>query len=168
MGTNVDTLGVEENLDVNKGQNRFANVDIDPSKQPHQQHLSQKQERKHHHRQQDADAKQESAGQDTSSEGQGAGRWPEARSLGHCHQLAEQLAHDYNKTVVLWPCPRMKVSTSLLIGPSQTKDIHIESPNKGRVSSKDQISDILMRDRLCVFIKEWHKGKTLSSWGYFV
>jgi len=33
------------------------------------------------------------------------------RSLGHCHQLAEQLAHDYNKSVVFWPCPHMRVST---------------------------------------------------------
>ncbi|KAH8277529.1 hypothetical protein KR026_012444 [Drosophila bipectinata] len=114
VGTNVDTMDVDENRDVNKGPNRYANVDIDPSNQPHQQHLSQKQERQHHHRQQDTDAKPVLAGQETTSEGQGAGRWHEARSLGHCHQLAEQLAHDYNKTVVLWPCPRMKISSNFL------------------------------------------------------
>ncbi|XP_030374348.1 uncharacterized protein LOC115623929 [Scaptodrosophila lebanonensis] len=37
----------------------------------------------------------------------------DARSVGHC-QLAEQLAHDYNKRVILWPCPRMKISSNFL------------------------------------------------------
>ncbi|KAH8385138.1 hypothetical protein KR200_009794 [Drosophila serrata] len=115
-GINADT---DVDVDVNKGPNGGgtgspnANVAIDPPKQP-RQHLQQEQQEReqeqHHHRQQEIRTKALSAGEEALTN-----RWSDARSfLGHCHQLAEQLAHDYNKTVVLWPCPRMKISSNFL------------------------------------------------------
>ncbi|KAH8380698.1 hypothetical protein KR009_007840 [Drosophila setifemur] len=107
---NVDS-DVDENLSVNKGWNRDANVNFDPPKQPrqqHRQHLNREQQeqeqKQYHQRQQETKAKLLLSGQDALP----------TPSLGHCHQLAEQLAHNYNKTVVLWPCPQMKISSNFL------------------------------------------------------
>jgi len=112
-------------VDVNKVQggtgawSSYANVGVDPPSQPRQQHLQQqkREQEPHRHHQQDSKANQLSAGDGASSSSDGTSdtRWNDARSFsGHCHQVAEQLALDFNKTVVLWPCPRMKVSMSLL------------------------------------------------------
>ncbi|EDW34121.1 GL21737 [Drosophila persimilis] len=104
----VDT-DVDLNLNLNQNGssgNSSANVDIDPAKRqlPRQQHQQEPQKQQH---QQEAKVNQSSAG-----DWNERNHWNDARSLGHCHQLAEQLAHDYNKTIVLWPCPRMKPQLS--------------------------------------------------------
>ncbi|XP_034660706.1 uncharacterized protein LOC117896477 isoform X1 [Drosophila subobscura] len=110
-GINADTdVDLNQNLIPNQngnGGNSSANVDIDPAKrqQPRQQHQQEPQQ----HHQQEAKVNQLSAG-----DWKERNHWNDARSLGHCHQLAEQLAHDYNKTIVLWPCPRMKISSNFL------------------------------------------------------
>ncbi|EDX11620.1 GD19671 [Drosophila simulans] len=106
---------VDSHVDVDQN----SNMDIGTPSQPRQQHrLHSKQEQEpHRHHHQDSKAKQFPAGEEEShSSGEtGENHWNDARSFsGHCHQLAEQLALDFNKTVVLWPCPRMKVSTSLV------------------------------------------------------
>ncbi|XP_015037727.2 uncharacterized protein [Drosophila pseudoobscura] len=107
-GINADT-DVDLNLNQNGSSgNSSANVDIDPAKKqlPRQQHQQEPQEQQH---QQETKVNQSSAG-----DWNERNHWNDARSLGHCHQLAEQLAHDYNKTIVLWPCPRMKISSNFL------------------------------------------------------
>uniref|UniRef100_B3P222 GG11488 n=1 Tax=Drosophila erecta TaxID=7220 RepID=B3P222_DROER len=94
-----------------------ADMDVDTPSQPRQQQQLHSEQEPHRHHHQDSRAKQALVGEEEShSSGEtGENHWNDARSFsGHCHQLAEQLALDFNKTVVLWPCPRMKVSTSLV------------------------------------------------------
>ncbi|XP_032577675.1 uncharacterized protein LOC6613836 [Drosophila sechellia] len=106
---------VDSHVDVDQN----SNMDIGTPSQPRQQHrLHSKQEQEpHRHHHQDSKAKQFPAGEEEShSSGEtGENHWNDARSFsGHCHQLAEQLALDFNKTVFLWPCPRMKISSNFL------------------------------------------------------
>lgn len=110
-GINIDT---DVDLD-GKGQSGGDGDGVDPTKQPSQQRPQMKQlsadtlsaptelpkeQRQKHQKQQQNDkaqkAKQREQHSDTSS-------------LAHCHQLAEQLAYDYNKSALFWPCPQMKV-----------------------------------------------------------
>ncbi|XP_030563952.1 uncharacterized protein LOC115764844 [Drosophila novamexicana] len=100
-GINVDT-----DVDLDDG-------GVDPTKQSRQQRAQTKQlsadslsastpesQQRKHQKQQRKDEPQE--------------KHSTTRSLTHCHQLADQLAHDYNKSVVFWPCPRMKISSNFL------------------------------------------------------
>ncbi|XP_023171026.2 uncharacterized protein LOC111599584 [Drosophila hydei] len=109
-GINIDT---DVDLD-GKGQSGGDGDGVDPTKQPSQQRpqmkqlsadtlsapteLPKEQQQKHQKQQQNdkaQKAKQREQHSDTSS-------------LAHCHQLAEQLAYDYNKSALFWPCPQMK------------------------------------------------------------
>ncbi|XP_039490376.1 uncharacterized protein LOC120451081 isoform X2 [Drosophila santomea] len=94
-----------------------TNMDVDTPRQPSQQQQLHSEQEPNRHHYQDSVAKQVLVvEQDSHSSGEnGKNRWDDARSFsGHCHQLAEQLAVDFNKTVVLWPCPRMKISSNIL------------------------------------------------------
>ncbi|XP_016950698.1 uncharacterized protein LOC108024967 isoform X2 [Drosophila biarmipes] len=108
-GIDVDTdVKLDLNVDVNKVQggagawSSYASMDVDPPSQPRQQHSEQQRREQDplRHHLQDSKSKQLSAGDGAFS--------------GHCHQVAEKLALDFNKTVVLWPCPRMKISSNFL------------------------------------------------------
>lgn len=77
---------------------------VDPTKEPRQQQNQMKQL--------SADILSASA-QQAQRQQQRAELEPwNARSMSQCHQLAEQFTRAYNKSVVFWPCPQMKVSAT--------------------------------------------------------
>ncbi|KAH8388462.1 hypothetical protein KR093_007256 [Drosophila rubida] len=130
-GINVDT-DVDYNDDGNSdGAGAGAGGGVDPTKQPRQQQQQKQQQTQM--KQLSADILSASAQQVKQRQQREQQQWQQhqkqqleleletgqqqhslTRSLGHCHQLAEQLAHDYNKSVVFWPCPHMKISSNFL------------------------------------------------------
>lgn len=97
----------------------------DPTKQPSQQRTQMKQlsadtlsaptgrpkeqQQKHQKQQQNDKAHKENPKQQQQEPRQEQEKHSDTSSLAHCHQLAEQLAYDYNKSALFWPCPQMKV-----------------------------------------------------------
>lgn len=108
-GINVDTDNVNYNGDGvgadDAGDDDDVRRGVDPTKEPRQQQQQQSQMK-----QLSADILSASAQQ---AKQQHDAPW-NARSMSQCHQLAEQLTRDYNKSIVFWPCPQMKVSSSCL------------------------------------------------------
>lgn len=102
MDYNDDGDGVGDGVGVGAGDDDVRGVD--PTKEPRQQQSQMKQL--------SADILSATA-QQAQRQQQRAELEPwNARSMSQCHQLAEQFTRDYNKSVVFWPCPRMKVSAT--------------------------------------------------------
>ncbi|XP_033149897.1 uncharacterized protein LOC108601493 isoform X2 [Drosophila busckii] len=108
----VNTLNAGINVDTDlDGTASDDDGSVDPAKQQRQQ---QQQQTKIKMKQLSADTLSATKQQAAMKQQQQEQEEENARSLGNCQQLTEQLARDYNKSVVLWPCPHMKISSNFV------------------------------------------------------
>ncbi|XP_043863244.1 uncharacterized protein LOC6573483 [Drosophila mojavensis] len=122
----VKTLNAGINIDTDVDLDGNGDGDgADPTKQPSQQRTQMKQlsadtlsaptgrpkeqQQKHQKQQQNDKAQKEKEREEQQQQ-----QHSDTSSLAHCHQLAEQLAYDYNKSALFWPCPQMKISSNFL------------------------------------------------------